>query len=58
MVSAEGENKEVARLERLNSELASSLERCRDLLRDCRSKLAANANDVAPPEDDEETRLG
>jgi len=57
-VSGEGRSKEIARLERLNSELESSLQRCRDLLRDCRSKLAANANDTASPEDDEETRLG
>ncbi len=36
-------------LERVNAELTASLETCRKLLAECRSKLAANANDPTPP---------
>jgi hypothetical protein len=36
---------ERAHLERINAELNRSLERCRDLLKRCRSQLAANSND-------------
>jgi hypothetical protein len=36
---------ERAHLERINAELNQSLERCRDLLKRCRSQLAANSND-------------
>lgn len=50
-------NEEVARLEELNSELKSSLARCRRILRDCRERLAANSNDDTP-EDGEESRVG
>lgn len=38
------DKQEVAELERLNAELAQSLRRCRKLLFDCRSQLAANSN--------------
>jgi hypothetical protein len=34
-----------AELERVNAELRQSLEKCRELLADCRSKLAANGNE-------------
>jgi hypothetical protein len=37
-----------ADLERANAELTASLESCRQLLAECRSKLAANANDPTP----------
>lgn len=52
------QNEEVARLEEVNSELKASLARCRRILRDCQERLAANSNDDAPPEEDEETRVG
>jgi hypothetical protein len=37
-----------ADLERVNAELRSSLEKCRTLLAECRSKLAANEDDAQP----------
>jgi hypothetical protein len=40
----QSEKQENAELEQLNSELARSLNRCRKLLFDCRSQLAANCN--------------
>jgi hypothetical protein len=42
------DNQEGAHLEQVNAELRQSLRRCRVLLEDCRSKLAANSNE---PED-------
>jgi len=42
-------------LERVNAELKSSLEHCRALLAECRSKLAAN-EDSEPPKSDAERR--
>ena len=48
----EEENQEIVRLERLNLQLADSLQNCRNMLRDYRSKLTAN--DAKPPEVDEE----
>jgi len=47
---------EVARLERLNEELNSSLKRCRALLRDYEARLAANSNEAETPDEGEETR--
>ena len=44
----EEENQEIVRLERLNLQLEDSLQRCRSMLRDYRSKLTAN--DAKPPE--------
>lgn len=43
---------EIAELERLNAQLSETLDRCRRILADCRSKLAANGNerDVIDPE--------
>lgn len=35
-------------LKAVNEELKKSLERCRELLADCRSQLAANTNDQEP----------
>jgi hypothetical protein len=55
-VSIDGEN-EVARLKELNSELESSIKRCRAILNDCRKRLAANTNAPEPSEKDEEGRL-
>lgn len=37
---------ERAHLERINDELNQGLERCRDLLKTHRSRLAANSNDA------------
>jgi len=56
LVSTENEN-EVARLKELNSELESSLKRCRAILNDCRKKLAANTNAPESSEKGEENRL-
>ena len=39
------DSQEMAHLKKVNSELTASLKRCRVLLDDCRSKLAANSND-------------
>ena len=38
------DKQEIAELEELNQELTRSLQRCRRLLFDCRSQLAANSN--------------
>lgn len=43
-VSKQEDKQEIAELERLNHELTRSLQRCRRLLFDCRSQLAANTN--------------
>jgi len=43
-VSDHEQEQNVAELQQLNSELTRSLERCRRLLFDCRSQLAANVN--------------
>ena len=45
---------EIARLEQVNERLEDSLERCRELLKEYRSKLAANANDEPEPDEDED----
>lgn len=39
---------------RVNAQLTESLERCRDLVADCRSKLAANSNEPLMCSDGEE----
>jgi hypothetical protein len=49
VVDGRDDKEEIAELERLNARLADSLDRCRRILADCQSKLAANAND-APDE--------
>jgi hypothetical protein len=56
LVSTDDEN-EVARLKELNSELESSIKRCRAILNDCRKRLAANTNELESPERDEDSRL-
>jgi hypothetical protein len=43
-VSKKTDKQEIAQLEQVNAQLTNSLERCRELLADCRSKLAANTN--------------
>lgn len=54
-MSNQQDEREIAHLERLNADLSQSLQRCRALLKDCRSRLAANSNDEThPPEQAEE----
>jgi hypothetical protein len=43
-VSEQRDKQEIGQLEELNAELTRSLKRCRKLLSDCRSRLAANSN--------------
>ena len=43
-MSDQRDKPELAELEQLNAELTRSLARCRRLLFDCRSQLAANSN--------------
>lgn len=42
------DNQEVARLERVNAELVKSLQQCRDVLNEWRSRMTANNNDASP----------
>jgi len=51
-MSDQQDNQEVAHLSRVNAELSASLKRCRVLLDDCRSRLAANSNDPEVPDSD------
>ncbi|HVM37556.1 MAG TPA: hypothetical protein VM265_04120 [Sphingomicrobium sp.] len=52
-MAKQDESAEIARLEQINGELTQSLERCRSLLAEARSQLAANGNeqfeDEEPP---------
>jgi hypothetical protein len=57
VVSDEDEN-EIARLRELNSELESSIKRCRAILSDCRKRLAANTNVPEALKKDEESLRG
>ena len=43
-MSEQEDKQEIAELEQLDRELTRSLQRCRKLLFDCRSQLAANTN--------------
>lgn len=47
------DKQEIAELDALNDQLSASIDRCRFLLDDCRSKLAANSNEKGAAEDDE-----
>ena len=47
------DRKEFAHLEEVNAELTRSLDRCRELLVECREKLAANSNDPEAGNDEE-----
>jgi len=57
-VSDPRDTQQVEDLQQVNAELTQSLKRCRALLDDCRSKLAANSNEPELAEEDEETRVG
>lgn len=55
-MSDQQDKPDIARLEQINAELSRSLKRCRVLLDDCRSTLAANSNEQEFVEgEDEET---
>ena len=56
-MSDQQDNQELAHLTRVNAELTASLKRCRVLLDDCRSRLAANSNEpeVSDNDDQEES---
>jgi hypothetical protein len=56
-MSDQQDNEEVVRLMEVNADLTASLKRCRFLLDDCRSKLAANTNEseVVANDDKEES---
>lgn len=49
-------NDDPADLKRTNAELSASLERCRRLLEECRSKLASKVNNE--PFEEDRTRTG
>ena len=54
-MSDQQDTEEIARLTKVNAQLSRSLERCRELVNDCRSKLAANSNEpMAFDNDDDE----
>jgi hypothetical protein len=50
------DKQELVRLERLNEELSDSLEKCRSLLDEARSKLAANGNEPETAEEDDNSK--
>jgi len=52
-MSDQQDSKQIAHLEQVNAELSRSLKRCRFLLDDCRSKLAANSNEPHTANEDE-----
>jgi nitrate/nitrite-specific signal transduction histidine kinase len=56
-VSRHDDKREIAHLQQVNEELTDSLERCRELLTECRSKLAANGNDPLASDDPPAIRL-
>ena len=53
-VSDQQDNSEIARLKKVNAELTRSLDRCRELVDDCGSKLAANSNEPMLFDNDDE----
>jgi hypothetical protein len=57
-VSDQQDNPETARLKQVNAELSRSLDRCRELVDDCRAKLAANSNEPFMLGNDDEERDG
>ena len=57
-MSDQKDNQEIAHLEQVNAELTRSLKRCRVLLDDCRSKLAANSNERETADNDDEDEEG
>jgi hypothetical protein len=57
-VSDQQDTEETARVAKASAELAHSLKRCRVLLDDCRSKLAANSNEPADSDPGRGRELG
>jgi hypothetical protein len=55
-VTDDDDKQKIAHLEQVNEELEESLGRCREMLNDYRSKLAANVNDKADPDEDEQAQ--
>jgi hypothetical protein len=55
-VSDQQDNSETVRLKKVNEDLTRSLRRCRELVDDCRHKLAANSNEpmLSDNDDDED----
>ena len=53
-MSDQQDNSETVRLKKVNAELTRSLDRCRELVEDCRSKLAANSNEPMIFDNDDE----
>lgn len=53
-MSDDDEQQGVPRLEDVNEQLNSSLEKCRDLLKQHRTQLAANANEPDSPDEPED----
>jgi len=54
-VSDNNDEQEIARLERLNSDLKRSLRRCRDMLHDYEVRLTANFNEPERPSDQQDS---
>jgi len=52
-MSDQSDNHDVNHLNRVNAELTQSLKRCRLLLNECRSKLAANSNEPEVSDNDD-----
>ena len=58
-VTDKDDKQEIARLEQVNEQLEDSLERCRELLQEYRSKLAANTNtEVDSSKDNQQEQSG
>ena len=59
-VTDQQDNSETAHLKKVNAELTRSLEKCRELVDDCRTKLAANSNEpmLFNNDDEEEEESG
>lgn len=54
-MSHEADKDEIARLEKRNAEMKGSLERCHELLREARERLAAKPNETLPADDDDQS---
>ena len=57
-MTGDDDKQRIARLEQVNEELEKSLGRCRKMLDEYRSKLAANLNDEPGADEDEQTQSG
>ena len=57
-VSDQQDNQEISRLNNVNADLTRSLDRCRELVDDCRWKLAVNSNEPMLFANDDEEEEG